>query len=118
MASRRRGVAASHRRIACRIVLIFSAFLVRLTRKLKIEVGSVGRQLVLGGSLFDNDIFLESYFLFEIILHLKHSTFFFVKEKIENLAREYGNVMNSIWRFICKRDVLKLKFLNKSERSP
>ena len=103
-----RSVAASHRRIACRIVLFFSTFLVRLTRKLKIQVGSVGRQLVLEGSLFDNDIFLGSYFLFEIILPLK--TFyicFFVKEKIENLAREYGNVMNSIWRFICKRNVIE-----------
>ena len=50
----------------------FAAFLVKITRKLKIQVGSVGRQLVLEGSLFNNDIFLESYFLFEVILHLKN----------------------------------------------
>ena len=50
----------------------FSTFLVTITRKLKIQVGLVGRKLVLEGTLFNNDIFLESYFLFEVILHLKH----------------------------------------------
>ena len=55
----------------------------------KIQVGSVGRQLVLEGSLFNNDIFLES----EVILNLKHS---FFKEKIENLEREHANLVNSI----------------------
>ena len=59
------------------IVLIFSTFLVTRARKLKIQVGSVGRQLVLEGSLSNNDIFLESYFSFEVILHLKYSFFFF-----------------------------------------
>ena len=45
--------------------------------------GLVGRQLVLEGSLFNIDIFFEFYFLFEVILYLKH---FFVKGKIQNLA--------------------------------
>ena len=62
----------------------FAAFLVKITRKFKLQVGSVGRQLVLEGSLFNNDILLESYFLFEVILHWKH--LFFVKEKIQNFA--------------------------------
>ena len=76
-------------------MLIFSTFFVTRARKLKIQVGSVlGRQLVLEGGLFNNDISLESYFLFEVILHLKHS--FFFKEKIGNLERERANLENSI----------------------
>ena len=38
--------------------------------------------------------------MFEKILHLKH---FFSQKKIQNLARAYGNLMNSIWSFISKR---------------
>ena len=40
----------------------YSTFLVTRVRKLKIQVGSVGRQLVLEGGVFNNDILLESYF--------------------------------------------------------
>ena len=76
------------------IVLIFSTFFVTRARKLKIQVGSVGRQLVLEGGLFNNDISLECYFLFAVILHLKHS--FFFKEMIGNLEREHANLVNSI----------------------
>ena len=56
-------------------------FLVTRARKLKIQVGSVGRQLVREGSLFNNnDIFLESYFLFEVILNLEH--YFFLRKRL------------------------------------
>ena len=73
---------------------MFSTFFVTRARKLKIQVGSVGRQFVLEGCLFNSDITLESYFLFEVILHLKRS--FFFKEKIGNLEREHANLVNSM----------------------
>ena len=72
----------------------FFNFFCYKARKLKIQVGSVGRQLVLEGGLFNNDISLECYFLFAVILHLKHS--FFFKEMIGNLEREHANLVNSI----------------------